>query len=317
MDLKQLDYFVHVADARSFSKAAQLLSVAQPALSRQVRSLEVELRQALFLRNGRGVTMTPAGTRLLEQARGILEQVQRARSELDQSRDVLVGRLTLGMPPTVGRVLSGALVTEFRSRFARASISIVEGLTVHILEWLATGRIDVGIVFNPPFFPSVEVRPLVEQSLWLIGAADSGDWRRDRVASIGLKNLPKYPLIIPNRPHTLRMLVESRLSALGLKPTIVLEVDGIHTILDLVQRGYGYAVLPHHAIIEAGTGATLCARRIVQPSLRSVVAVGIPAQRPLTRVAEETIRLIESIGPPMLADKAIRTDSAPRDNRRR
>jgi LysR family nitrogen assimilation transcriptional regulator len=300
MDLKQLDYFVHVADARSFSKAAQLLAVAQPALSRQIRALEVELRQALFLRNGRGVTLTSAGARLLEHARGILEQVQRARAEVDESRDAPVGRVTLGMPPSVGRVLSGELVSEFRARFPRASISIVEGLTVHILEWLSMGRIDAGIVYNAPSSPNVELQPLFEQSLYLIGAAEASDAERDRAASVPFKELTKYPLIIPTRPHTIRMLLESRLSALGLKANVALEIDGIRAILDLVQRGHGYAVLPKHALIEAGPSAKLAARPIVDPALSSVMSVAISAQRPLTRMAQETVELLHSIAPPLL-----------------
>jgi LysR family nitrogen assimilation transcriptional regulator len=298
MDLKQLDYFVHVADASSFSKAAQLLSVAQPALSRQIRTLEVELRQTLFLRNGRGVTLTPPGVRLLAHARGILQQVERVRAELDESRNAPVGRVAVGVPPSVSRVLSGPLVAEFRARFPRADMSIAEGLTVHILEWLALGRVDVGIVYNPPASPAVELRAFVEQQLYLIGPKRARPG--DRGGSVELRQLPTYPLIIPSRPHTIRMLVDSRLSALGLKAAVALEIDGIRAILDLVQRGHGYAVLPRHALIEAGPGAKLAARPIVQPALRSVMAVATSAQRPLTRMAQETIDLVQSIGPPLL-----------------
>jgi LysR family nitrogen assimilation transcriptional regulator len=296
MDLKQLDYFVHVADASSFSKAAQLLSVAQPALSRQIRALEVELRQTLFLRNGRGVTLTPPGARLLAHAR---HPAAGGRSrELDESRTAPVGRVALGVPPSVSRVLSGPVVAEFRARFPRADISIAEGLTVHILEWLALGRIDVGIVYNPPASPAVELRAFVEQQLYLIGPKRARPG--DRGGSVELRQLPTYPLIIPSRPHTIRMLVDSRLSALGLKAAVALEIDGIRAILDLVQRGHGYAVLPRHALIEAGPGAKLAARPIVQPALRSVMAVATSAQRPLTRMAQETIDLVQSIGPPLL-----------------
>src|SRR5690349_23825510 len=103
MDVKQLDYFVHVADLGSFTKAASLLSVAQSALSHQVRQLEIELDQTLLHRNGRGVTPTDAGRRLLAHARGILMQVRRARDELANSRDALVGHVILGMPPTIAR----------------------------------------------------------------------------------------------------------------------------------------------------------------------------------------------------------------------
>jgi LysR family nitrogen assimilation transcriptional regulator len=96
------------------------------------------------------------------------------------------------------------------------------------------------------------------------------------------------------------MLVDSRLSALGLKPAVALEIDGIRAILDLVQRGHGYAVLPKHALIEAGPSAKLAARPITSPALRSVMAVATSAQRPLTRMAQETIDLLHSIGPPLL-----------------
>jgi len=298
VDFRQLDYFIHVADAGSFSKAAQLLSVAQPALSRQIRALEVELRQTLFLRNGRGVALTPAGTLLLAHARGILQQVQRARAELDESRSAPVGRVALGMPPTVGRALSGRLVAEFRKRFPRADISIAEGLTVHILEWLSMGRVDVGIVYNPPASANIDFRPFVELPLCLIGPKRGQ--RGDDAARIDLRSLPKYPLIIPSRPHTIRMLVDSRLSALNLKPTIALEIDGVRAILDLVASGHGYAVLPRHALIEAGVGAKLSARPIVRPALMSVMAVATSPQRPLTRMVQETIALLQSLGPQLL-----------------
>jgi len=86
----------------------------------------------------------------------------------------------------------------------------------------------------------------------------------------------------------------------NLKLTVALEIDGIRAILDLVQRGHGYAVLPRHALIEAGPSVKLAARPIVHPALRSVMAVATSAQRPLTRMAQETIGLVRSIGPPLL-----------------
>ena len=101
MDLKQLEYFMHVAEFGSFTHASRYLKVAQPALSRQVRALEVELRQTLFARNGRGVTLTETGMRLLEHARGILQQVQRARLDLEQQRGAVTGRLVIGLPPSL------------------------------------------------------------------------------------------------------------------------------------------------------------------------------------------------------------------------
>ena len=98
MDLKQLEYFVNVVDLGGFSRAGRLLGVAQPAISRQIRSLEVELRQNLLLRNGRGATPTEAGKRRLGHARGILQQVDRARREVDETKDAPVGHVVIGLP---------------------------------------------------------------------------------------------------------------------------------------------------------------------------------------------------------------------------
>src|SRR5262245_29022919 len=106
MDLKKLDYFVHVVDLGSFTKAASLLSVAQSALSHQVRQLEIELEQTLLHRNGHGVTPTDAGRRLLAHARGILLQVRRARDELTEAKDAMVGHVVFGVPPTIARLLT-------------------------------------------------------------------------------------------------------------------------------------------------------------------------------------------------------------------
>ena len=106
MDFKQIEYFVQVAELGSFTRAASVLRVAQPALSRQVRSLEVELRQNLLLRNGRGVTLTEAGTRLLAHGRGILQQLQRARQDLEEQRGAASGLLSIGLPPSLSRSLT-------------------------------------------------------------------------------------------------------------------------------------------------------------------------------------------------------------------
>jgi len=103
MDLKQLEYFVRVAELGSFTRAAHVLNIAQPALSRQVRLLEVELRQNLLVRNGRGAIPTEAGKLLLDHGRGILHQVERAREDLGRVRGALAGRVAIGLPPTLAR----------------------------------------------------------------------------------------------------------------------------------------------------------------------------------------------------------------------
>jgi LysR family nitrogen assimilation transcriptional regulator len=297
MDLKQLELFVTVADLGGFSRAARVLGVAQPAISRQVRSLEVELRQSLLLRNGRGATPTEAGKRLLQHARGILQQVDRARRDVDDTKGASVGKVVVGLPPTAARHLTVPFVREFRQRYPRASLSIVEGLSSTIQEWLAVGRVDVGLVYNPTASPAIDFRILLEEPLGLIGPRKAGDEPR----RVRLLDLPRYPLIIPSRPHAIRRLVETRLAALGLKPLVAMEIDAVAAILELVAEGHGFAVLSPRALHGAATASRLHARTIVQPQLKSALAIVTSSQRPSTPSQRAAIAMIEELVGPALA----------------
>jgi LysR family nitrogen assimilation transcriptional regulator len=293
MDLKQLEYFVAVVDLGGFSRASRLLGVAQPAISRQVRSLEVELRQTLLRRNGRGALPTEAGKRLLDHARSILQQVERARREVDEVKGAPVGHVVVGLPPTLALALTATIVREFKRRYPRASVSIVEGLSVHIHEWVVVGRADIGVIYNAVPSGAVEIRPLVDEQLCLVSRRGPGR----RAASVKLRDLPGYPLIIPSRPNAIRALVDARLATLGMRPNVALEIDAIGAILELVAEGQGHAVLSRRAVETSDIGRQLVARPIVQPPLTTTLAIVVSAQRPSTPVQDATIALIESLLP--------------------
>src|SRR5690606_23801833 len=174
MDFKQLEYFVHAAEFGNVSRAASFLGVTQPALSRQIRLLEVELRQALLIRNGRGVVLTDAGRRLLSYGLGILQQVDHAKRALAEERGTPVGNVSVGMPPSIGRLLTVALVKEFKQRFPRAQLRVTEGLSVHTEEWLKLGTIDIGLLYNPVPSEAIETFPLMEERMYLMSPAPPG-----------------------------------------------------------------------------------------------------------------------------------------------
>jgi len=295
MDLKQIEYFVHVAELGSFTKAASLLSIAQPALSRQVRSLEVELEQTLLYRNGRGVSPTEAGKRLLAHGRGILHQVERARQEVEEVRGAPVGRVVVGAPPTVGKMLAVPLVAEFQARFPRATLGIVEGLTTYVTEWLLMGRIDIAVLHNPIASPALTLSPLMDEHLCLISPARRGKARSH--APVRMRDLPGYPLIIPSRPHAFRMQVDTHLANLGLEANVVLEIDGVAAMLDLVHNGYGHAVLPANRVRIDNQRRAFVTRPIVEPRLTSTLSLAISSQRPTTPLARQTLELLERFVP--------------------
>jgi len=288
VDLRQLDYFVHVAELGSFSKAAVLLSIAQSALSTRVRKLEVELKQPLLHRNGRGVTPTDAGRRLLQHARGILMQVDRTREELAEFRSTPSGHIVIGLPPTIARLLTVPVLKDFRGHFAEASIGVMEGLSASIVEWLTTGRIDIGLVYNPAPSPAIEIVPLHEEPMYLIGTGSEGRLPGGR--AVPLRQLPRYPLIVPSRPNANRMRIEAQLAYFGLKPTIVLEVDGVATVLDAVREGYGYTVLPLTTVRPYNAEDSFSIQPIVKPKLMIQLALIVSAQRPTTTLTQQVLQ---------------------------
>ncbi|MDB5727697.1 MAG: nitrogen assimilation control protein [Noviherbaspirillum sp.] len=297
MDIKQLSYFLHVAELGSFTRAASLLNIAQPALSRQVRQLEVELRQTLLIRNGRGVSVTEAGKRLLEHTRGILYQVDRVHEDLEEMRGAPVGRTLIGLPPSLGRNFTVALVEDFKRHYPKASLAVIEGMSTYVQECVTLGRIEVGVVYNPMPSALLETTPLFSEPLYLIGPALAKSGKPQIGEPVRLNDLPRYDLIMPSRPHALRMFVETQLAKAGARARVVWEVDGIPGILSLVARGHGHTVLSMNAVRNDPLSHALLSRPIVEPRLLTMLALAISSQRPLTPLAKKVTDLVKALAP--------------------
>ncbi|MFM2121198.1 MAG: hypothetical protein RL722_2666, partial [Pseudomonadota bacterium] len=216
MNLRQLETFVQVAELGSFSRAAAVLAIAQPALSRQVRALEIELHETLLTRNGRGVSLTEAGQRLFEHSVAILQQVARAREDMGASRDQPVGHVTIGLPPTLARQLTVPLVEAFKAQLPRATLAIVEGLSAHMSEWITTGHVDLGLLYNPEAEPALQLEPVQEESLCLVTRAEAGALHDAVITPLPLRDLPAHGLIVPERQHVFRRLLDTQAALAGI-----------------------------------------------------------------------------------------------------
>ena len=292
MDLKQIEYFVRVAEMGSFTRAAIALNVAQPALSRQVRLLEVELRQTLLKRNGRGASPTDAGLLLLEHGRGILHQIERTHEALGRARSGLTGRVALGLPPSVARVLTVPLTRAFREKMPDAQLSISEGLTSAMQESLLNGRLDIALLYNMKPTSGLEVSHLVQEELWLVQRRPPGLQEDPPPPPIEFKDVSKLPLVIPSRPNAIRMLVESEMAAVGMRPHIALEIDGVTAILDLVADGAGCAILSRNAVTRSINPSAFSTQSISSPQLSIELSCVISSQRPSTETQKATLILI-------------------------
>jgi LysR family nitrogen assimilation transcriptional regulator len=294
MDLKQLDYFRHVAELGSFTRAASFLSVVQPVLSRQVRQLEVELGQNLFERNGRGVVLTDAGSRLLEHTRGILTQVGRARQELEEQRNGDSGHFALGLPPSLGLSVTVPLVKAFGQLLPNASLATVEGLSTYILEWLNVGRVDCALVYNAQASPAVDLQTLLDEQLFLVAPLAAKQGRKVR-KSITLSELADHPLIMPSRPHAMRMSVENALAGVDRKINVAHEIESIPAVIDLVRQGYGFAVLPMNAVKSTKWSGEVSVKPILAPVLKTSLSIATSAQRPKSPLMRKAIEVIRDI----------------------
>jgi LysR family transcriptional regulator, nitrogen assimilation regulatory protein len=305
LELRQLEYFRHVAELGSFTRAAAFLSVVQPALSRQVRQLEVELGQNLFERNGRGVVLTDAGARLLEHTRGILTQIGRARQDLEDQRNGDSGHIALGLPPSLGSSVTVPLVKAFEQQLPNARLATVEGLSAYMLEWLSVGRVDCALVYNASETASVEVQPLLDEPLYLIGPSETGD-AKARAKPIALAQLADYPLVIPGRPHAIRMSVENALAGTGRKIRVAHEIESIPAVIDLVRQRRGFGVLPVNAVRASPWARAVRVKPIVSPVLKVALSVATSAQRPKSPLMRKAVELIREV-----VRREIRTGAAP------
>lgn len=292
MDLRQLRYFVEIAERGSMKRAAETLYVAQPSLSQHVRNLESELGVMLLTRSTRGVAPTEAGVELLGYARNILSQVEQAREALRAGSLHPHGTVNLGLPNSVSLVLSVPLVERAHHQLPNVSLRIVESMSGYILDWLRSGRVDLAMLYGIQRVPGITSRRLLTEDLYLIGPPEANASAAQLEETVPLAALEGLELILPARPHGLRELVEKASREQGMRLSIRTEIDALTQIKALVRRGLGQAVLSHSAVYEELQRGELWARRIVDPGIQRSVYIAQPTDRPLSHAARATTDLL-------------------------
>lgn len=294
MDLKQLEYFVRVAELGSFTRASISLDVAQPALSRQIRLLEVELRQNLLTRNGRGAVPTEAGKLLLEHGRGILHQVALTREELGAARGALAGRVSIGLPPSLSKLITVPLAKAFAQHLPKAQLSLTEGFSVLMHEGLRLGNLDLAVLYNPEQSSDLEMATLHEDVLTLISPS-AGAAKGRQCATVSLGDVADLPLILPSRPNAFRILIEGEMMTIGKRPNVTLEVDGLNAILNLVKEGMGHAILPSYTLSNFDNATPFSVKTIHTPSIKSQLMLVWSSRRPTTQTQKKAMEVVTRV----------------------
>lgn len=282
MDLRQLRYFLGIVEAGSFSKAAQRLHVAQPALSQHVRNMELDLGVELLFRTPQGVTVTEAGETLLRHARAVLAQVAVAREEVIARQAEPEGEVRFGLPGTISERICVPLILEARRRFPKVKLRIAEAMSGFVLDWLREGKIDLGVLYRTVSDRRLGARLVLREDLCLLGpAAPLAPEPRLSKAHVSLAAVGALPLILPSPGHGLRDLLDESAAAAGAELSTVTDLDTYGQIKLLVEAGVGYSILPVAAVRREVDEGRLRTWPIGTPALTRDLHLVHPADRPL------------------------------------
>ena len=256
MELRQLRYFARVFEEGSISKAAATIPIVQPALTQQLGRLEEELGVCLFVRSSKGVLPTEAGRLLYEYVKGILRQLDPGRlaAHLIAGARPLEGVVTLGLAPSTASVLGLNLLQQFRDKYPRVILNLVESISSHLEEMLLAGKLDLAILFATQSAVDIEQILLFEERFFLIGERSK---LKPSNSKMSLRDAIKRKLILPTRFQRVRRQLDDAFVRGKLKPDIVAEVDSAQILVNAVIAGMGESIQPWSAIAHAKNKLTL------------------------------------------------------------
>jgi DNA-binding transcriptional LysR family regulator len=221
MNSDDLEYFMRVAAHGSISRAPIELGTDPSTLSRLMARLETDSRTRLFHRSGRGVSLTDAGKALLEHARQVQAAVEDARRAVQSFSGKGPAQLVIAAQPTIARICFGALGKALHRRFPETRLRFAEGLGANMLDWLASGEIDLAVLYMPTHACGLKVDVLLRENVRLVlpaGYPGIGE-------AFPVSRLGEVPLILPSTPHGLRLLAASLAARAGATLNIALECD--------------------------------------------------------------------------------------------
>lgn len=292
MDLKQIRYFIVACEMRSLSRAAEVLGLSQPSLSRQIQLLEAELRHHLLIRTGRGVTPTPAGLRFLAHAQALDDLAQHAKLDMRSFASTSQDKVRLAMPHRIARRLAPHIMQVFRRLHPTAALTLAEGLSLEMNEWLVKDRVDLALLYDPPPSTLVRYESVYREDLVL---AYSKSCRPAPPASVRARDLGRYPLVLPSAPNTIRVLVEKTCRDLNVSLDVIAEVDVVHTILETMTQDSLYTILPRSALHDIQGRDDLICSTITDPVIMNNLTLATPDRQTLPPLVESTANIIRDL----------------------
>lgn len=256
MTPRQLTYFLRIAELGSFSRAAAVLFVAQPALSRQIKQLEDELGVILFVRSDSGARLTEAGELMASRSRELLQYMENLRSDVGALAVNVQGQFCLGMPPSLGDLMTVPLMEQYHRRFPAVRLSITEGISSTIYQQVLAGDLDAGIVSSTESMRGLESRSLITEPLVLAHPKEM-DIERRPDGAVELEQVVQHPLALTRSPNAMRVILDEELRRHGLKVKLLFESNSTRLLVKAVSRGMGCTVNPYSALHDERQAGTI------------------------------------------------------------
>ena len=241
MDVRRLTYFMRIAEDGSLTRASNLLRIAQPALSRQMRLLEDELGAKLFTRTARGMRLTEQGEALRASIAGPLRELDLALQNIRSYPAAAQTNLVLGLPLSLADGLATPLALRLGQLFPRIKLTIVEGLTGSLIDWLNRGIMDIALLEDQTHSGQFRERKLCTLPLILAGPADD---HLPPGLPVPFSIAARLPLILPSHHLGLRAIINDAAASAQAKLNIRMEADSARLIKELLTAGKGYSIMP-------------------------------------------------------------------------
>lgn len=290
MNLRRLKYFVKIVDIGSLTRAAEVLHIAQPALSQQVATLEGELEQQLLNRTKRGVTPTEAGKLLYSHARVILRQCELAQSAVMNAGEVVKGQVSIGLAPgTAASSLTMPLLQTVREQYPDIIVYLHENSSSALNENIISGQLDMAVLYDRAPTAGINSLPLLKEDLYLVGTTACPG------INVDLAEVAQMSLFLPRDYSAVRQRVDEAFSLRRLSARIIGEIESLSTLTAAISSGMGVTVLPESAA-RALVGSTQAwMARITSPTISLPLSLNLSHRLPLSPPAQAVKNILLSL----------------------
>jgi LysR family nitrogen assimilation transcriptional regulator len=291
MDLRQIRYFVALYEEQSITKSARRLHVVQPAVSMQIRRIETEYNVQLFERTTSGVYPNEAAEAIYPMCLQVLDTIEEIRRTLRDNSGEIKGALTVGVPPSIAHGILAEFLLDFQTRFPHVQLTVLEGYSTHLVDWLLQGDLDFAILGEPfeddrrlysQTIATEELRVLTSEATPLSGDVITG------------AEVRQLKLILPSPKNLIRMLVEAAFERVKLTLAPAMEVDSLATVFAAVHQPGWATIIPASAIREADLASGLRSVALTEPVVRRTMVATFPTLKPSSASAQQFIHALKA-----------------------